>query len=50
MPLAISIYPTATLFFAVLKYLASFSIPITFDAPQSRPASSIVPEPQNGSM
>jgi hypothetical protein len=44
-----SFHVDAILLFAVAKYFFSMSMPITFDAPESRPAANMVPEPQNGS-
>ena len=44
-----TVYSASILFLALLKYLASFSMPMTFEAPWSRPAINIVPDPEKGS-
>ena len=37
--------PVTTRFSAILRYFLCFSMPMTFDAPKSRPAASMVPDP-----
>src|SRR5262249_61730744 len=46
-PHLLQTFPTR--FSATRRYFFSFSIPITFDAPKSSPASSMVPDPQKQS-